>query len=110
MRKIRLLIAVVAVVCLGVFGVAQAQALEWAGNGYYLASGQNGFLNSSVYLYASDGYGENRAVCAGIRGVGDSCAGRGYIAEYVLSSDVYSEPYLHNHDAEGGYFHGFYYS
>jgi hypothetical protein len=110
MRKIRALIVVAAVACLGVFGVAQAQAVEWAGNGYYLASGQNGFLNHTVRLYASDGYGENRAVCAGIRGVGDTCVGRGYIAEFILAYDIESEPYLHNHDTEGGYFHGFYFS
>jgi hypothetical protein len=88
---------------------AQALATEWAGNGYYLASGQNGFLNYKVNLYASEGKGENRAVCAGIRSYGNSCVGRGYYAWYALSFYVYNEPYLHNHDTEGGYFHGWYF-
>jgi hypothetical protein len=110
MRKIRTLIVVAVVTCLGVFGVAEAQALEWAGNGYYLSSGQNGFLNHSVYLYASNGYGEGVASCAGIRGYGNGCAGPNEISSYVLAGDVYSEPYLHNHSTYGGYFKGYYFS
>ncbi len=75
MRKVRTLIAVAAIACLGVFGVAEAQAVEWAGNGYYLSSGQSGYLNHQLYLYASNGYGEGPANCTGIRYYGDGCAG-----------------------------------
>jgi hypothetical protein len=77
---------------------------HWAGNGYYLASGQNGFSNYYVYVYTSEGEGENRAVCAGIRGVGSTCVGRGYTASYGTGAEWYKEVYLHNHDTEGGYF------
>jgi hypothetical protein len=80
---------------------------QWAGNGYHLNSGQNGFLNRKLFLNEAIGIGENRAVCAGIREVGDSCVGRGEYAFYHHST-VYSEPYLHNHDAEAGYFYGWY--
>ncbi len=94
--------------CCGMFA-AQALATEWAGHGYYLASGQNGFLNYKVNLYASEGLGEDRAVCAGIRYYEKSCVGRGAYAWYALSFYVSGEPYLHNHDPENGYFHGWYY-
>ena len=89
---------------------AAAFAVEWAGNGYYLASGPNGFLNHTVHIYLSEGLGENRAVCAGIRGYGDTCVGRGSVASYSYKATVVeSEPYLHNHDTEAGYFHGWWY-
>jgi len=110
MRKIRSLTAAVAIACVGVFGVTQAQALEWAGNGYYLSSGQNGFLNRKVWLYATNGYGEGPANCAGIRGYGNGCAGPREFSAYVLAGDVYSEPYLHNHSTFGGTFKGYYYA
>ncbi len=79
---------------------------HWAGNGYYLASGQNGFTNYEVNnLFESVGLGENRAVCAGIRGVGNMCVGRGQTARYSTGSEYFGfEPYLHNHDTEGGDF------
>jgi len=106
--------AVVAVLIAGLIFVAVAFAEytthHWAGNGYYLASGQNGFLNSKVSLAESWGSGENRAVCAGIREIGDTCVGRGATAYYhtVNWIHVWSEPYLHNHDTEGGFFNGWY--
>lgn len=56
MRRLGTLLAFTVLVF--VLFVACALAIEWAGNGYYLASGK--------------------------------------------------EPYLHNHDTEGGYFHGYY--
>jgi hypothetical protein len=108
MRKIRVLIVIAVLTCCGAFA-AQALATEWAGNGYYLASGQNGFTNYKVNLYASEGKGENRAVCAGIRYYGNNCVGRGFYAWYPLPFYVHGEPYLHNHDSEGGYSHGWYY-
>ena len=107
MRKTRALIVVAAILCCATFAPS-AQAAEWAGNGYYLASGQNGFTNYKVNLYWSEGKGETRAVCAGIRGYGSNCVSRGYYAAYWLSFYVNGEPYLHNHDAEGGYFRGWY--
>lgn len=108
MRKLSVLISVVALLCLGVFA-ASAQAIEWAGNHYFLASGQNGFLNHKVWLYAADGIGEGVASCAGIREVEKGCAGPWEVSGYTLSSDVWSEPYLHNHDTANGYFKGYYY-
>ena len=44
MRKTRALIVVAAILCCATFAPS-AQAAECAGNGYYLASGQNGFTN-----------------------------------------------------------------
>ena len=87
--------------------------MEWAGNGYYLAGGQNGFLNHKVSLHSSYVLATGSAIgCAGIREVvAVSCeqyAGSG--AGVVLANDVYAEPDLHNHSAFGGTFRGFYYS
>jgi hypothetical protein len=56
MRKLSAVLAVVAILCLGIFAAA-AQAVEWAGNGYYLVSGQNGFLNHKVWLYVACHHG-----------------------------------------------------
>lgn len=108
MRKRRTLFAVLATT-LFLLVAAAAFAVEWAGNHYYLASGQNGFLNHTVSEYESVGVGENRAVCAGIRYIGNKCVGRGEVAYYRPSEELVSEPYLHNHDTEGGYFHGYWY-
>jgi hypothetical protein len=109
MRKLRMLILVGAVVCCAVFAaLALASRTEWAGNGYHLESGQNGFLNHKINFFLSEGKGENRAVCAGIRGVEESCVPRGSYAVYDLPFYIEGEPYLHNHDPEGGYFHGWY--
>jgi opacity protein-like surface antigen len=108
MRKKRVLVAVAVAICLGIFAAA-ADAVQWAGNNYYLASGQNGFLNHTVSIQISEGTGENRAVCAGIRSYGDKCVGRGAYAFFSLERKVSSEPYLHNHDELGGYFFGWWY-
>ena len=62
-------------------------------------------------LAESWGYGENRLACAGIREIGRTCAvNRGETVYYhtVNWIGVWSEPYLHNHDTEGGYFQGWY--
>jgi hypothetical protein len=94
--------------------VAAAFAIDsehhWAGNGYHLASGQSGFLNHKTGLDESWGRGEGRAVCAGIREVENTCVGRGETAYYTTYHGIYveSEPYLHNHDPEGGTFNGWY--
>ncbi|MGP0102602.1 MAG: hypothetical protein ACLPUT_13415 [Solirubrobacteraceae bacterium] len=106
MRKVRKLVAATTVAFFAV--VVTALAINWTGSHYYLSSGQNGFLNRTVIVQASFGKGENRAVCAGIRYYGLSCVGRGSIASYIEPYAVLSEPYLHNHDTEGGYFVGEY--
>jgi hypothetical protein len=113
MRKIRTLLVLAALICFSAFGVASAQAEEWAGNGYHLEPGQNGFLNRKVWIYAYDGEGLGGVlVCTGIRGLEGSeiCStsteeivGKTYLAEY------YSEPYLHNHSTKGGDFRGWWY-
>src|SRR4030088_556113 len=112
MVKVRIA-AVLAVVvcCLAFASVALAYSTHhWAGNGYYLASGQNGFTNYTRAMNESWGSGENRAVCAGIREIGSTCVGRGSTAYYHTTGYiyVYAEAYLHNHDTEAGYFNGWY--
>jgi hypothetical protein len=111
MRRIRRLIMIAALACCGASAAfaTQAQAVQWTGSGYHLESGQNGFLNHTVKLEVSTGLGSNRAVCAGIRGYLEECAPRGSAASADLEKVVSSEPYLHNHDSEGGYFEGWYY-
>jgi hypothetical protein len=109
--RIAAIVAVLAC-CLALVATAFAtfSRHQWAGNGYHLESGQNGFLNHDVILDESQGKGENRAVCAGIRGIGDTCVGRGEEAVYGTKGiAVEAEPYIHNHDAEAGYFNAWYY-
>jgi hypothetical protein len=114
MIKVRILAVLAVVVACCLTSVATAFAYEtvhWAGSGYYLASGQNGFLNRTRAMNESWGTGENRAVCSGLRGIGDSCVGRGSTAHYHTQGYiyVYLEAYLHNHDTEAGYFNGWYF-
>ncbi len=97
----------------GLSFAASSEAVEWAGNGYHLAGGQNGFLNHKVNLNGSYVLATSSAIgCAGIREVVPvSCeeyAGSG--AGVTLAYDVYSEPDLHNHSTFEGTFRGFYYS
>jgi hypothetical protein len=110
MRKIRLLIAVLVVVAFATFvAVALANRIEWAGNKYHLNSAQTGYTNYAVEAFASEGHGENRAVCSAFRySPEQSCVGRGGYSLYLLGSYHIVEPYIHNHDAEAGYFHGWY--
>jgi hypothetical protein len=113
MAKARI-VAVLAVFACCLVVVATAFAVDerrlWAGNKYHLNSGQNGFLNYNVALDESQGEGEDRAVCAGIRGIGETCVGRGSEAVYETVNGIYieAEPYIHNHDTEAGYFFGWY--
>jgi hypothetical protein len=113
-RILAILATVMAVAACGLTSVATGSAYEtvhWAGNGYSLASGQNGFLNRTRAINESWGKGENRAVCSGLRGISDSCVGRGSTASYHTQGYiyVYLEAYLHNHDTEAGYFAGWYF-
>jgi hypothetical protein len=115
MRKVRtfIVVAVVTVVaCVGVFGAAQAGAEEWAGPTYHLNSGQTGYLNRKVWVYASDVLAVNSAIgCAGIVGVGsmacEEYAGSG--AGVVYADEYWSEPYIHNHSGWPDNFRGFWY-
>jgi len=114
MVKARILAVLAVVACCCLTSVATAfgyETIHWAGNGYFLASGQNGFLNRTRAMNESWGKGENRAVCSGLRNIGDTCVGRGSTAEYHTQGYiyVYLEAYLHNHDTEGGYFNGWYF-
>ena len=113
MVKVRIVAVLsVAACCLAFAATAFAyQTVEWAGNGYHLESGQNGFLNRKRAMNESWGKGENRAVCSGLREIGDTCVGRGSTAEYHTTNFIYVilEAYLHNHDTEGGFFHGWYF-
>lgn len=113
MSKTRPTVVLAVLACCLVFvtvAFAEFTTHHWAGNGYHLASGQNGFLNRKVPLAESWGKGENRAVCAGIREIGSTCVNRGETAFYhtVGFIHVESEPYLHNHDPEAGEFNGWY--
>jgi hypothetical protein len=114
MRKsLMVLLAVLSASMCGLAFAASSEAVEWAGNGYHLAGGQNGFLNHKVNLYASDVLATSSAIgCAGIREVVpvvcEEYAGSG--AGVTLAYDVYSEPDLHNHSTFEGTFRGFYYS
>jgi hypothetical protein len=89
--------------------VAVALAVEWTGAHYHLNSGQSGFTNYNVIVQISSGRGENRAVCASIRGKGEiNCVGRGETASFIEPYPIIGEPFIHNHDAEAGYFKGYY--
>jgi hypothetical protein len=113
MLKARIAVVLAVVVsCFAFTAVALAYTtIHWAGNGYYLNSGQNGFTNYIAAMNESWGKGENRAVCAGIRGIGDTCVGRGSTAYYHTTGYIYveAEAYLHDHDTEAGYFNGWYF-
>jgi hypothetical protein len=111
-RVVTLFVAVFAC-CLAVVAIAFAgedRERHWAGNGYHLESAQTGWLNHKTGLDESWGRGENRAVCSGIGSIGQTCVNRGETAYYTTYEGIYveSEPYLHNHDGEAGYFNGWY--
>jgi hypothetical protein len=114
MRKSAMgVLAVLAVSLCGFTFVASSEAVEWAGSGYHLAGGQNGFLNHKVPLFASDVLATGSAIgCAGIREVApvvcEEFPGSG--AGVTLANDVFSEPDLHNHSTFEGTFRGFYFS
>ena len=108
--------AVLAVLACSLVFVAVALAAfqnrQWAGQNqpYHLNSGQSGYLNVNVFLNEASGKGENRAVCAGINGFGDTCVGRGETARFGTKGiEVEGDPYLHDHDGEGGYFKGWFF-
>lgn len=109
-RALCLLLAIVAASAVAA-NAASAETIEWAGNGYHLASGQNGFLNHKVWLYASDVKGTSAMLgCAGIREVEPlNCEKSvGELAGVVKALEYWSEPYLHNHGTKEGTFDGWY--
>lgn len=115
MAKARIAAILVVLACCLV-GAATAfatfTATQWAGQAekYHLNSGQSGFLNHNVILDETWGKGENRAVCSGVRNLGQTCVGRGETAFFGTKGiEVEAEPSLHNHDAEAGYFKGYYF-
>jgi hypothetical protein len=112
MKMRRSLIAVLATLAgFATVGVAQADAVEYV-NHVGIGSGGN-YFGPFVTLFAAEtiGYGQGLG-CAGIRGIsGVVCETEpGQKATIVLSGDVNSEPYIHNHATFTSYFNGYYYS
>ena len=111
MRKsIVAFLAVVA--CFGAVGVAQADAggyIEYV-NHVGVGSGQNYFGPYTVlYAAVTEPYGYGLG-CAGIRGWGLGCPTESFEdGYYILSQDVVSEPYIHNHSTYTSYFNGLYF-
>jgi hypothetical protein len=108
MRK-RLIIALVALASCGAIAATPAAAVEYA-NHVEVAGGGNHF-GPYVYFYAAETFPWGTAIaCAGVRGVGLSCAAKsGENAAIVLPFDVEAEPYIHNHSTWTSYFNGYYY-
>lgn len=108
-RSLSALLATLA--CTATVGVAQADAVEYVHH-VGIASGAN-YFGPFVTLFAAEviGYGSGIG-CAGIRGVsGVVCEPEpGAKAAIVLSNDINSEPYVHNHATFTSYFNGYYYS
>lgn len=96
------------IVCIGAFGVAQAQAVEYV-NHHKVESGEN-YFGPFVELGSASTFPYGSAIgCAGVRGVGLSCPpNSGEVGGIVLPFDVQSEPYIHNHSTFGSFFSGFY--
>jgi hypothetical protein len=108
MRK-RLTVAALALACCCSFGVAQAQAVEYAKH-VEVAGGGNHF-GPFVLLFLAETFPFGSALpCAGVRGVGLNCSTKeGEVATIELPFDVEAEPYIHNHSTFTSYFSGFYY-
>lgn len=111
MRKVLIATLLASLACFGAVDASGAQAVEYV-NHVGVESGAN-YFGPFVTLYASEvaGYGQGIG-CAGIRGVsGVGCEPEpGALGFVVLSKDVNSEPYIHNHSTFKSYFNGFYYT
>jgi hypothetical protein len=109
MRK-RLIIALAALASCGAIAAAPAAAVEYAHH-VEVGGGGNHF-GPYVYFYAAETYPYGTAIaCAGVRGVGLSCAANsGETAAIILPFDVEAEPYIHNHSTWTSYFNGYYYT
>jgi hypothetical protein len=100
-----------AVACGGTFGVTEAGAVEYVHH-VGVGSGAN-YFGPYVTLFAAETIGNGSGLgCAGIRGIsGVVCEMEpGSKAVIVLSRDVNSEPYIHNHSTFTSFFNGYYYS
>lgn len=108
--RTKLTIALAALACSGLLGVASAQAVEYAKHVEVVGGGNH--FGPYVYLYAAETYPFGTALgCAGVRGVGLNCAvSSGEVVGIVLPFDVEAEPYIHNHSTWTSYFSGFYYT
>lgn len=108
MRK-RLTAAILALACGCCFGVAQAQAVEYAKHVEVVGGGNR--FGPYVYFFAAETFPFGSALpCAGVRGVGLNCSTKeGEVATITLPFDVEAEPYIHNHSTWTSYFSGFYY-
>lgn len=110
MRKSQIAAILAGLACFGAVGVANAEAVEYAHH-VGIESGNN-YFGPYVSLYVSEVWGYGQGIgCAGIRGIsGVSCEPEpGAYAAVVLSSDVDSEPYVHNHATYKSYFDGWYF-
>jgi hypothetical protein len=111
MRRSLLATLLATLVCTGAVGVAEASGAEYVHHAS-VASGAN-YFGPFVTLFAAETIGAGSALgCAGIRGVaGVVCETEpGSRAAIVLSNDVNSEPYIHNHSTFTSYFNGYYYT
>jgi hypothetical protein len=111
MRRTLLAALLATLACTGSVGAADAGAAEYVHHAS-VASGAN-YFGPFVTLYAAETVGAGSALgCAGIRGVsGVVCEVEpGSKAAVILTNDVNSEPYIHNHSTFSGLFNGFYYS
>lgn len=109
MRK-KLITTIIALACCGAFGVAQAQATEYA-NKVFVKSGTS-YFGPHVLLYLAETYPDGSALgCAGINGVGMNCSSNtGESSSITTPFDVESEPYIHDHSGWNDYFSGFYFT
>jgi hypothetical protein len=111
MRRSMLAALVAVLACFGALGAADAEAVEYVHH-VGVAGGAN-YFGPFVSLFAAEtvGFGSGLG-CAGIRGIaGVNCETEpGAKAIIVLSNDVNSEPYIHNHSTFTSFFSGWYYT
>jgi hypothetical protein len=111
MRKSHLAVLLASLACFGGVGVAQAEATEYVHH-VGVESGAN-YFGPFVALFASEVVGFGSGIgCAGIRGVsGVVCEPEpGASAAVILTNDIASEPYIHNHATFKSFFSGWYYT
>lgn len=110
MRKSYIAALLATLACFGAVDVAEADAVEYV-NHVGIESGAN-YFGPFVSLFASEVWGYGQGIgCAGIRGIsGVVCeSAPGEFAALVLSNNVNSEPYIHNHATFKSYFNGYRY-
>jgi hypothetical protein len=110
-RKSSIAALLAAVACIGSIGAGEADAVEYVHHAT-VGSGGN-YFGPFVTLFAAETIGTGSGLgCAGIRGIsGVVCETEpGSKAVIILSNDVASEPYIHNHSTFTSVFNGYYYS